>query len=100
MASKHRLEMCRLAVRSSDWITVSDWEAMQPCYQRTISVLRHVEQQSQRYSNLKEDAFGGPGAPAIDTQPAVHLLCGSDLLSSFEVPDLWAPEDVGCVCVD
>ena len=38
VAAPHRVEMSRLAVNSSDWITVDEWEAGQPEYVTTVGV--------------------------------------------------------------
>ncbi|PJF17880.1 Nucleotidylyl transferase [Paramicrosporidium saccamoebae] len=76
--SRHRLEMCRLAVAGSDWIDVDEWESCQSSYQRTVQVLGSLQE--------RLDEYGG-GA-------RVMLLAGADLIKSFETPGLWAPEDV------
>ncbi|XP_033099330.1 nicotinamide/nicotinic acid mononucleotide adenylyltransferase 3-like isoform X2 [Anneissia japonica] len=39
--SKHRLEMCRLALQTSDWITVDSWECEQNQWHPTMKVLTH-----------------------------------------------------------
>ena len=39
----HRVAMCRLATKSSDWITVSDWEVRQPGWTRTRAAIEHFE---------------------------------------------------------
>ncbi len=67
--------MAQLAVADLPWITVDTWESDNPEWTRTVSVLHHVR-----------EAFG----------PVAHvsLVCGSDLIKSFEIPNLWAKEDV------
>lgn len=79
--SKHRLEMCRLAVDTSDWIMVDDWECQQLEYSTTRKVLDHFWEllNSGKISNRR-------------IRPI--MLCGNDLLDSFKVPNLWADEDV------
>lgn len=50
-----RLEMCRLACRSSGLAMVDGWEADQPGYTRTLAVLRHVQR---RLEELMAPAAG------------------------------------------
>ncbi|XP_047129021.2 uncharacterized protein LOC100214495 isoform X1 [Hydra vulgaris] len=79
IASKHRVQMCQLATNTSNWIRVSSWESEQDSWQRTVKVLRHVDQ----------DANKVYGVPVH-----VKFLCGADLMESFSVPDLWKTEDI------
>lgn len=81
--SEHRVQMCKLGVQTSDWISVSDWESKQTGWQRTIRVLTHI---SQNAKDLLGDEFVDP--------VRVKLLCGADLLESFAVPNLWKNEDI------
>ncbi|KAM4023264.1 nicotinamide/nicotinic acid mononucleotide adenylyltransferase 2 isoform 3-T4 [Anomaloglossus baeobatrachus] len=41
VSSRHRLNMCQLAVQNSDWIRVDPWECYQDTWQTTCSVLEH-----------------------------------------------------------
>jgi nicotinamide mononucleotide adenylyltransferase len=83
--ARHRVKMCELATESSDWIMVNPWESMQSEYYTTLVVLDHF------YHNLNKNLKEGE-------QPIqVKLICGSDLLDSFNTPGVWAPEDV-CLC--
>jgi nicotinamide mononucleotide adenylyltransferase len=89
----HRLEMCKLATRNSDWIRVDDWEIRQKEYSRTRQVLAHFVENVKNSLN-RED---------VD----IFLLCGADLLESFIKPGVWRPEDVefilenhGVVCIE
>ncbi len=74
----HRIEMCRLATESSNWVAVADWEASQPAWTRTRAVLDHIAETA---------ALAVPGVRVL-------LCMGSDVLESFLVPDLWAVDDV------
>ncbi len=38
VSSKHRAEMCKLALQSSDWIKTSTWEVEQDCWTETAKV--------------------------------------------------------------
>ncbi|XP_020901256.1 nicotinamide/nicotinic acid mononucleotide adenylyltransferase 3 isoform X2 [Exaiptasia diaphana] len=79
LPSKHRLAMCKLAIKTSDWISVNDWEVNQDGWSKTADVLDYMtDKYSKKYSeNVK-----------------VKLLCGGDLLESFAVPDLWSDEHI------
>jgi nicotinamide mononucleotide adenylyltransferase len=90
---EHRLEMCHLATRDSDWITVDDWEIRQKEYSRTRQVLGHFVESVSKTLNRND----------VD----IYLLCGADLLESFVKPGVWRPEDVkfilenhGVVCIE
>lgn len=78
--AEHRVKMAQLAVESSDWIMVDTWESQQPEYQTTIAVLEHFKYSVNK--NNKEDPI------------EVRLVCGADLLDSFNTPGVWAPDDV------
>ncbi|KAH3761551.1 nicotinamide/nicotinic acid mononucleotide adenylyltransferase 1 [Pelomyxa schiedti] len=91
LPSAQRLAMCTLAVASSDW-TAEDWECSQPTYTRTLIVLRH-------YRQLMTEKLGAEVIPL--------LVCGADLLDSFNKPGCWIPEQMeeilsqyGVVCVE
>ncbi|PFX29796.1 nicotinamide/nicotinic acid mononucleotide adenylyltransferase 1-like [Stylophora pistillata] len=79
--SEHRIQMCKLGVQTSDWISVDEWESKQAGWTTTAKVLKH----------FTEDVVTKfPGS----SPPIVKLLCGADLLESFAVPNLWADEDI------
>jgi len=80
--ASHRVNMCELAVESSDWIMVDNWESLQTEYQTTLVVLDHI------YYSLNKDI-------KENEEPIqVKLICGSDLLDSFNTPNVWDPEDI------
>ena len=74
LPAAQRIEILQLAAKNSDYIQVSDWESKREEYTRTLLVLQHFSEEN-------------PGVP-------VRLLCGSDLLESFNMPGVWADEDV------
>jgi len=78
-SAKHRAKMCELATESSSWIMVDAWESQQSEYLTTVSVLRHLQHCLSKQLN---ELFH------------VRLLCGADLLESFNKPGLWATEDI------
>ncbi|KAJ0261601.1 Nicotinamide/nicotinic acid mononucleotide adenylyltransferase [Hirschfeldia incana] len=83
LSAEHRLEMCKLACQSSDFIMVDPWEASQDINQRSLVVLSRVNNRLVPKESLK-----------------VMLLCGSDLLQSFCTPGVWIPEQVRSICND
>jgi len=40
VASEHRLAMARLALQSSDWVSVDDWESKQADWTETVVTMR------------------------------------------------------------
>lgn len=86
--AEHRIAMCNLACRSSDFVMVDSWEASQSSYQRTLTVLSRIK------TSLCESGVV-PGESL-----KVLLVCGSDLLESFSIPGVWIPEQVTAICRD
>ncbi|OMP04228.1 hypothetical protein COLO4_09836 [Corchorus olitorius] len=43
IAAEHRIELCNLACKSSEFVMVDPWEANQSSYQRTLTVLSRVK---------------------------------------------------------
>ena len=75
--SIHRLEMCRRAVETSEWLVVDDWEIKESVeWQRTAVVLKHFSDKLNLF-NCK-----------------IMLLAGADLVYSFITPNLWLFEDI------
>ncbi|KAK9763101.1 Nicotinamide/nicotinic acid mononucleotide adenylyltransferase 1 [Basidiobolus ranarum] len=99
----HRVQMCEIAVdNTSDWIMVDSWEAMNPTYQRTATVLDH-------FNECLNGAEGGGVLLADGQVKPIHimLLAGGDLIESFGIPNCWALKDLhhilghyGCVIVE
>ncbi|PIM99813.1 Nicotinamide mononucleotide adenylyl transferase [Handroanthus impetiginosus] len=86
--AEHRLAMCQLACRSSDFIMVDPWEASQSTYQRTLTVLSRVR------TSLCESGI------VSDELLKVMFVCGSDLLESFSIPGVWIRDEVETICRD
>jgi len=78
----HRKEMCKLAVTSSDWIMVDDWEVSFSNWTTTIQVLDYFSQTVNK------------AVPSSKQKINTVLVCGSDLLDSFNTPGLWAAQDI------
>lgn len=84
----HRIRFCELACKSSSFVMVDRWEAMQKGYQRTLTVLSRVQ------NSLCKDGLAGQDSLKV------MLLCGSDLLESFSTPGVWIPDQVRTICKD
>ncbi|XVE96685.1 hypothetical protein REPUB_Repub02eG0243800 [Reevesia pubescens] len=86
IAAEHRIELCNLACKSSEFIMVDPWEANQSSFQRTLTVLSRVK------------SFLIEGGLIAKESLKVMLVCGSDLLKSFSIPGFWIPEQVRTIC--
>ncbi|XP_034659911.1 nicotinamide/nicotinic acid mononucleotide adenylyltransferase 3 isoform X1 [Drosophila subobscura] len=104
-SSLDRCAMVKLAVQSSNWIRLSDWEVHQNQWMRTQSVLQYHQNFMNNYLNSSSgagDAEPNGSLPGWlpfslrERKDPVHLklLCGADLLESFAVPGLWAEADI------
>jgi nicotinamide mononucleotide adenylyltransferase len=78
----HRLQMCSLAVADSPWIANDAWEASQPEWRPTVSVLGSFRQR------LAQHGYGDVG---------IKLVAGADLVQSFQVPNLWSAQDMHAI---
>ncbi|XP_030371612.1 nicotinamide/nicotinic acid mononucleotide adenylyltransferase 3 isoform X2 [Scaptodrosophila lebanonensis] len=100
--SADRLAMVKLALQSSTWIRLSDWEVNHPQWVRTRSVLQYHQNYMNNYVNSpgdKEQSGPLPGWLPYNLRERkdpiqLRLLCGADLLESFAKPGLWADEDI------
>ncbi|XP_071623243.1 nicotinamide/nicotinic acid mononucleotide adenylyltransferase 1 [Heliangelus exortis] len=130
ISANHRVTMAKLATKNSDWVEVDEWESSQSEWMETLKVLRYQHQKflSPDPTNSLQNAdckpLTKPGrkrkqepnrhepikkknqTPAIKSVPQVKLLCGSDMLESFGIPNLWKLEDIteivenhGLVCI-
>ena len=91
----HRLDMTRLAVESSDWLSVATWEMEQPQWSRTYSVLDAA------HTYLNEAL-----RPKFKREVHVKLVCGADLLAACLDAQVWPLSDLqkvfrhGVVCLE
>ncbi|KAH9524928.1 Nicotinamide/nicotinic acid mononucleotide adenylyltransferase 1 [Bulinus truncatus] len=110
--AKHRCEMVRAALKTSEWIKLDPWECTLSIWSPTAKVLRHYKEQYESHNTSKSSPLKKRKKIAnnsvsdihsnlipsteveIDQNPCIKLLCGADLLESFAVPGLWAPEDI------
>ncbi|XP_037381783.1 nicotinamide/nicotinic acid mononucleotide adenylyltransferase 3 isoform X1 [Talpa occidentalis] len=106
-AARHRVAMARLALQTSDWIRVDPWESEQAQWVETVKVLRHHHNQLLGSLPQMEGAdHGKTHSPGPSAMPELKLLCGADVLKTFETPNLWKEthiqeivEKFGLVCV-
>lgn len=103
-AAKHRKEMVNLALKTNDWVKLSDWELSQESWSRTKQVLsyhqnhlnEYIHSQSDICNNIKNQMSWLPENTKnnLVDSVTVKLLCGADLLESFGTPGLWSNEDI------
>jgi nicotinamide mononucleotide adenylyltransferase len=93
--------MVKLALETSSWIRISDWESQQEAWSRTRNTLQY----HQNYLNsIIRDLNGVTTSNLPSWLPdnvkqlkdpvQIKLLCGADLLESFATPGLWDSDDV------
>nr|XP_034909473.1 nicotinamide/nicotinic acid mononucleotide adenylyltransferase-like isoform X1 [Populus alba] len=86
VSGDHRLQMCRLACETSDFIMVDPWEVNQSTFQRTLTILQRVEGSFTNGNKMSRESI------------RVMLVCGSDLLQSFSIPGFWIRDQVRTIC--
>ncbi|KAM1244915.1 hypothetical protein ACFX2I_036178 [Malus domestica] len=88
ISAEHRVQLCHLACKSSEFVMVDQWEARQSSFQRTLTVLSRVKGFISEAGLIPSDSL------------KCMLVCGSDLLHSFGIPGFWIPEQVRSICRD
>ncbi|XP_057450590.1 nicotinamide/nicotinic acid mononucleotide adenylyltransferase-like [Lotus japonicus] len=88
ISAEHRIRLCHLACKSSEFVMVDPWEANQSSYQRTLTVLSTV------HSSICETGL------VSREFLKVMLVCGSDLLHSFGTPGFWIRDQEKTICRD
>ena len=77
--AKHRCEMVRLALKNNDWVKLNTFESDNSTWIPTLEVLSY-------YKNYLDQEHG--------KDVRVMLLCGGDLVETFNIPTVWKPEHV------
>lgn len=105
----HRIAMAKLALQSSKWVTVDEWESQQPDWTETVVTMRyHYERilKEYKWSTGTQEDVNGNASPLLSPHPQLKLLCGADFLDTFKIPGLWRDDHVeevvgrfGLVCV-
>jgi nicotinamide mononucleotide adenylyltransferase len=72
----YRINMCQLAVKTSKWIDVDPWEAIQPNYVPTAEVLDHFHHEINTVLGGVEDIHGER------KKVRIALLAGADLIQT------------------
>uniref|UniRef100_A0A1B6IT44 Nicotinamide-nucleotide adenylyltransferase n=2 Tax=Homalodisca liturata TaxID=320908 RepID=A0A1B6IT44_9HEMI len=110
--SLDRCEMLRLALNSSSWIRMSEWESRQDHWTRTRLVLQHHQNQLNAALSCNESPNKRHRSEEHqwvakvlehcnkDEKVVVKLLCGGDVIQSFNTPGLWLDEDIECIVAD
>jgi nicotinamide mononucleotide adenylyltransferase len=70
--------MVNLALKDNNWIKLDKWESEQKEWTKTLNVLTYYQE---KYLKLNDNI-------------KLMLLCGADLLESFNIPGLWLDEHV------
>eukprot|EP01126_Amoeba_proteus_P035222 TRINITY_DN3540_c0_g2_i2.p1 TRINITY_DN3540_c0_g2~~TRINITY_DN3540_c0_g2_i2.p1 ORF type:complete len:168 (+),score=15.33 TRINITY_DN3540_c0_g2_i2:354-857(+) len=83
--------MLKLALETNDWVMVSEWEGRRDTWTETSKVLDYF------YENLNNGIFQPVRTGAQQDAIRVRLVCGSDLLQSFDQGP-WSEEDVEKIC--
>ncbi|KAF4521650.1 hypothetical protein B566_EDAN009383 [Ephemera danica] len=91
--SSERCAMVKLALQSSDWVRLSDWESTQEEWSETKKVLYH-HQRREEHAWLTENIVNSEGPVKV------MLLCGGDMLDSFGTPGLWKACDIETIVGD
>ncbi|GAB0087492.1 Nicotinamide-nucleotide adenylyltransferase [Sergentomyia squamirostris] len=104
VASKHRIAMLRMALKTSEWIRISDWESSQDGWTRTRVTLQYHQNYINSMLNDVNNVETIPGwlpgnLKQMTTTGSVQvkLICGADLLESFSVPGLWENDDIEAI---
>jgi len=82
----HRVPMCKLSIKDSDWIDVDTWEAEEPEWTRTKVVLETIEERVNK-KEIRDKYTNG-------RKIKVMMVSGGDLVGSFLTPGLWDQEDL------
>lgn len=97
----HRISMLKLALQTSNWIRISEWETQQEDWTRTRNVLQYHQNYLNSIIrdingiNIKDLPSWVPeNIRQIKDPVQIKLLCGADLLESFATPGLWKTDDV------
>jgi len=105
-SAKDRVEMTRLAVESSSWIKLSSWEATANSgWTRTRAVVDYHQTRLEGYVNgivTEKDSWmpGDISSKITDGPMRCKVVCGADVLESFNVPNLWNDDDTRTLTKD
>ncbi|EFA82779.1 nicotinamide-nucleotide adenylyltransferase [Heterostelium album PN500] len=86
---KYRCEMLSLALESSEWLNIDTWEARRPEFTPTRQVMDYIHRAVNEHLQLGDN---------VTVQ--LKLVAGADLLGTFNVPKLWADQDMDKITSD
>ncbi|KAJ3447221.1 nicotinamide/nicotinic acid mononucleotide adenylyltransferase [Anaeramoeba flamelloides] len=124
LPSYHRVEMCKIATKSSTWINVDDWESKQKDYVRTLFVLKRIRKNcldhlyllrtrsmidkkspttpkqttvlrtNQGITNIIPPNLFKSSKEDINEKLKVRFCCGTDVLESMAKKGVWIPHQI------
>ncbi|XP_055636860.1 nicotinamide/nicotinic acid mononucleotide adenylyltransferase 3 isoform X2 [Toxorhynchites rutilus septentrionalis] len=104
ISATHRCNMLKIALQTSDWIRLSEWETQQEEWTRTRLSLQYHQNYINSYlkdSSSINNQYIPAWIPETLKKTSGHvqlkLLCGGDLLESFAKPGLWKDEDIEAI---
>jgi nicotinate (nicotinamide) nucleotide adenylyltransferase len=81
LSGDHRRAMCHRAVLEHAEVMVDEWESLKSEYTTTVNVLKHFSAELNKNNTS-----------ALPIK--IALLCGGDMLASFNMPGVWADKDI------
>ncbi|XP_077413857.1 nicotinamide/nicotinic acid mononucleotide adenylyltransferase 3 isoform X1 [Vanacampus margaritifer] len=105
--AKHRIAMAKMALQSSNWVKVDEWESQQSDWTETVVTMRyHYGRILNEYEQRMHEDSSGNSSHSQSIPPQLKLLCGADFLETFKIPGLWRDDHMeevvgrfGLVCV-
>ncbi|XP_064487052.1 nicotinamide/nicotinic acid mononucleotide adenylyltransferase 1-like isoform X2 [Ornithodoros turicata] len=94
VSAQHRCAMVNIAVLTSDWIRLDAWESSQGKWTETKAVLQHHQDALSGETDQKRVKRRRTENNINECPAQVMLLCGADLIQSFNVPGLWKDCDI------
>ncbi|XP_037132535.1 nicotinamide/nicotinic acid mononucleotide adenylyltransferase 3 [Syngnathus acus] len=102
--AKHRLAMAKLALQSSNWVKVDEWESQQADWTETVVTMRYHH--SRILNEFEQKIHEDSSSHSQSMAPQLKLLCGADFLENFRIPGLWRDDHMeevvgrfGLVCI-
>jgi len=100
----HRIEMTKLALEQNNWVKLSSWEAAHnTTWTRTRAVIDYHQGRLNAYlsGSLKEKDTWMPDIQNNVNGPITcKLVCGADVLETFNTPGLWNDADTLALAKD
>jgi nicotinamide mononucleotide adenylyltransferase len=100
LSGDHRRAMCHRAVLEHAEVMVDEWESLKSEYTTTVNVLKHFSAELNKNntsalpSECNDYRNQFPYINSSSMTVKIALLCGGDMLASFNMPGVWADKDV------